>query len=235
MLITDQGSHSEVVFGIVTLLGFDYRPVLADLPDAKLWRIDRNADYGTLDRTARGKTDLGRSSSIGPTSCGSCCSIYTREISAHDAIRVLHDGRLTALGEAIRDYGRVFKTLHVLTFVDDPEYRREMKVMRNLNEGRYIFHGRPGDLYQAYRDEQEDQLGALGLVLNCVTLWNTRYLDRALKVLREQGYPVLEEDVARLSAYIRKHINVHGHCSFQLPELAEGWRELRDPDQIDDE
>ncbi|MEV6157833.1 hypothetical protein AB0L53_46600 [Nonomuraea sp. NPDC052129] len=24
----------------------------------------------------------------------------------------------------------------------------------------------------------EDQLGALGLVLNCVTLWNTFYMDR---------------------------------------------------------
>jgi len=45
LLITDQGSYSDVVFGIVTLLGFDYRPVLADLPDAKLWRIYRGADY----------------------------------------------------------------------------------------------------------------------------------------------------------------------------------------------
>lgn len=32
------------MFGIVTLLGFDYRPVLADLPDTKLWRIDATAD-----------------------------------------------------------------------------------------------------------------------------------------------------------------------------------------------
>ena len=36
VLITDAGSYSDVVFGIVTLLGFDYRPVPADLPDTKL-------------------------------------------------------------------------------------------------------------------------------------------------------------------------------------------------------
>ncbi|MEU7898602.1 Tn3 family transposase [Nonomuraea sp. NPDC049152] len=112
--------------------------------------------------------------------------------------------------------------------------------MRNLNEGRHdlarhIFHGRKGELHQAYRDGQEDQLGALGLVLNCVTLWNTVYLDRALDVLRAQDYPVLDEDVARLSAYVRKHINVHGHYSFQLPDLGGTWRPLRDPDQTDDE
>jgi uncharacterized protein YozE (UPF0346 family) len=127
----------------------------------------------------------------------------------------------------------------MLTFVDDPAYRRETKAMRNLNEGRHdlarhIFHGHKGELHRAYRDGQEDQLGALGLVLNCVTLWNTVYLDRALGVLREQGYPVLDPDVVRLSAYLRKHINVHGDYSFQLPDLDDAWREPRDPDHADD-
>ncbi|BAS06749.1 transposase for transposon Tn4556 [Arthrobacter sp. Hiyo4] len=47
-------------------------------------------------------------------------------------IRILQrDGRPTDLGEAVAHYGRIFKTLHVLTFVDDPAYRREMKAMRN--------------------------------------------------------------------------------------------------------
>lgn len=32
---------------------------------------------------------------------------------------------------------------------------------------------------------------------------------------------------------IRKHINVHGHYSFQLPDLGGQWRELRDPDHQD--
>lgn len=195
VLITDQGSYSDIVFGLVTLLGFDYRPVLADLPDAKLWRINGSADYGRLDRTARGKIDVEKVRRHWPDICRIAASIHTREVSAHDVIRILQrDGRPTDLGDAVAHYGRIFKTLHVLTFVDDPAYRREMKAMRNLQEGRHalarhIFHGREGKLHQAYRDGQEDQLGALGLVLNCVTLWNTVYLDHALTVLREQGYP----------------------------------------------
>ena len=75
----------------------------------------------------------------------------------------------------------------------------------------------------------EDQLGALGLVLNCITLWNTVYLDAALARLRDEDYPVRDEDVARLSAYMRRHLNVHGHYSFQLPDLAGARRALRDP------
>ena len=49
--------------------------------------------------------------------------------------------------------------------------------MRNLQEGRHalaekIFHGRRRELFQRYR-EGMDQLGALGIVLNCVVLWIT--------------------------------------------------------------
>ena len=79
----------------------------------------------------------------------------------------------------------------------------------------------------------EDQLSALGLVLNCVVLWTTVYLDRALDQLRAQGYPVLDADVARLSAFIRDHIGIDGH-SFNLPDLGGTHRPLRDPDATDD-
>ena len=75
----------------------------------------------------------------------------------------------------------------------------------------------------------EDQLGALGLVLNCVVLWNTFYINAALEQLRAQGVPVLDEDVARLSPFVRHHLNVHGKYSFLLPELLDGLRPLGDP------
>ncbi|MEH0973849.1 Tn3 family transposase [Micromonospora sp. CPCC 205546] len=240
VLITDAGSYSDVVFGIVTLLGFDYRPVLADLPDAKLWRVDALADYGVLDKTARGRVDLDKIRRHWPDVLRVIASVHTREISAHDVIRVLqHDGRLTDLGEAVAHYGRIFKTLHVLTFADDPDYRRHLKGMRNLQEGRHsvgrhVFHGRKGELHQAYHAGMEDQLGALGLVLNCITLWNTLYLNHALDALRSQEYPVLEADAVRLSAYQYKHINVHGHYSFALPDLDGARRPLRDPDAFEE-
>jgi hypothetical protein len=44
---------------------------------------------------------------------------------------------------------------------------------------------------------------------------------------------VREQDVARLSPFVRHHVNMLGRYSFQLPELPElpgGLRPLRDPD-----
>ncbi len=80
-------------------------------------------------------------------------------------------------------------------YVDDEPYRREIKGMRNLQEGRHalactMFHGRKGELRHGYREGMEDRLGAPGLILNTLTLWNTVYLDHAIEQLRADGYPV---------------------------------------------
>jgi TnpA family transposase len=82
---------------------------------------------------------------------------------------------LTSHGFGRSPYGRIFKTLHILPIIDSQPYRRGIKGMRNLQEGRHalagkIFHGRKGELFQRYREGMEDQLGALGIVLNCVVL-----------------------------------------------------------------
>jgi Tn3 transposase DDE domain len=59
-----------------------------------------------------------------------------------------------------------------------------------------------------YREGQEDQLGTLGLVVNVIVLWNTIYMDAVLQQLRREGYPVREEDVARLSPLIYEHTSI---------------------------
>jgi hypothetical protein len=102
---------------------------------------------------------------------------------------------------------------------------------------RIIFHGKRGELRQRYRQGQEDQLGALGLIVNAVVLWNTIYMDAALNQLRNEGFQVLDEDVARLSPLGHEHINMLGRYAFTLPDsVARGeLRPLRDPNQPADE
>ena len=63
-----------------------------------------------------------------------------------------------------------------------------------------------------------DQLGALGLVVNIIVLWNTIYMDAVIKQLRKEGYPVRDEDVTRLAPTIHKHINMNGRYSFAIHE-----------------
>ena len=79
-------------------------------------------------------------------------------------------------------------------------------------------------------------LGALGLVVNAVILWNTIYMDAALAELRAEGFDVRDEDVARLSPLGHGHLNVLGRYAFTLPEfVARGeLRPLRRPVELSD-
>lgn len=107
---------------------------------------------------------------------------------------------------------------------------REVKRRGNLTQlnrgearhslARTIFHGKRGELRQRYREGQEDQLGALGLVLNMIVLWNTIYLEAILNQLRKEGYPVRDEDVARLSPLIHDHITFLGRYYFLMTEAV---------------
>ena len=112
VVVTDTGSYSDIVFGLLTLLGFDYRPALADLPDARLWRTDPAADYGPLNPAARGKhRPRSRRRALARHPCAWSPRSTPPPWPRKTSIRVLsRGGNLTQLGEAIAHYGRIFKT-----------------------------------------------------------------------------------------------------------------------------
>jgi TnpA family transposase len=139
-----------------------------------------------------------------------------------------HGGRPTTLARAISELGRIAKTLYLLNYIDDEHYRR--RIQNQLNRGedrhsvaRHVFHGQRGELRQRYRQGQEDQLGALGLVVNMIVLWNTWYTQDVLDELRNNGQEARLEDVERIAPLRFQHINVHGTYHFVLPEsVAQG-------------
>jgi hypothetical protein len=84
--------------------------------------------------------------------------------------------------------------------------------------------------HQAYRDGMEDQLGALGLVLNAIVLWTTMCIDAVVAQLQDEGHELREEDIARLSPLKHRILNLLGRYSFTASTPAAGaLRPLRDP------
>ena len=112
---------------------------------------------------------------------------------ASELIRALQrGGRPSSLARAISEIGRIAKTLHLLAYIDDEAYRRRILQQINRGEGRHsvaraVFFGKRGELRRRYKEGQEDQLGALGLVVNAIVLWNTRYMDAVLSQLQADG------------------------------------------------
>jgi TnpA family transposase len=236
-IMTDTGAYSDVVFGLFRLLGYRFSPRLADVGGTRFWRIDSQADYGMLNTISAHHLSLQKIEPHWDDMLRLAGSLKLGRVPATGIMRTLQVGdRPTRLAQAIAEFGRIDKTLHTLTYIDDEAKRRSTLTQLNRGEGRHsvaraVFHGKRGELRQHYREGQEDQLGALGLVLNMIVLWNTIYMDAALNQLRSEGYLVKDEDVARLSPLQHEHINMLGRYSFSVPEsVSRGeLRPLRNP------
>jgi TnpA family transposase len=243
-IMTDTAGYTDTVFGIFHLLGYQFSPRLADIGGARFWRIDGKASYGALDELAAHRINIKLIAEHWDDLLRLAGSLKLGVVRAAGITRTLQtNDRPTKLARALQELGRLAKTLYMLRFIDDESYRRRILIQLNRGEGRHqlarvIFHGKRGELRQRYREGQEDQLGALGIVVNLVVLWNTIYMDAALNRLRAEFFDVRPEDVARLSPLGFKHINMLGRYAFTLPDtVARGeLRPLRDPNAtgIDD-
>lgn len=240
-IMTDTGAYSDVVFGLFRLLGYRFSPRLADVGGTRFWRLDPQADYGLLNTISAHNLSSQKISPHWDDMLRLAGSLKLGRVPATGIMRTLQVGdRPTRLAQAIAEFGRIDKTLHTLTYIDDEAKRRSTLIQLNRGEARHsvaraVFHGKRGELRQHYREGQEDQLGALGLVLNMIVLWNTIYIEAVLDQLREEGYPVKDEDMERLSPLLYEHINMLGRYSFSVPEaVAKGeLRPLRDPSDSD--
>ena len=225
-IMTDTGAYSDVVFGLFRLLGYRFCPRLADIDGSRFWRIDQDADYGDLNALARQRVNLDRVTPHWDDVLRLVGSLKLGLVPAMGVMRTLQvDDRPTPLAQAIAEIGRIDKTIHTLNFIDDEDRRRSTLQQLNLGEGRHslardVFHGKRGELYQRYREGQEDQLSALGLVVNMIVLWNTLYTDAILAQLRSEGHAVAPQDEERLSPFGHEHINMLGRYSFAVPEAV---------------
>ncbi|WP_415831220.1 Tn3 family transposase, partial [Deinococcus frigens] len=237
-LISDTAASSYMVFGLFRLLGYQFSPELADLRERRYGRMSREADYGKLNALASAPINTRLIAAHWDDLLRIAGSLMTRTVRASELLKVIGVSPKSSLVRALEHFGRIASTLHLLSYHDDPVYRRTIGTQRNRQEarhrlGRAVFQGRQGELRQHYVAGMEDQLGALGLVINAIILWNARYLDRALDHLRAQGVEVREEDVQRLSPLKFEHLHLGGRYHFPLtPPLPEGqFRKLRDPDE----
>lgn len=120
-------------------------------------------------------------------------SLKMGTVSASELIRsLLRSDRPSSLTRAISELGKIPKTIYMLNYIDDEGYRRRFLNQINRGEGRhslarFICHGQRGEIRKRYREGQEDQLSALGLVTNAVVLWNTMYIQKALDKLIQDG------------------------------------------------
>ena len=149
--MTDSAGYSDIVFGLFWLLGFQFSPRLTELGETRFWRIDPKANYGTLNGLARHRVKTVLIAQHWDDFLRVAGSLKMGTVRASELIRSLQrGGRVSTLERAIGELGWIPKTLHLLNFIADPNYRRHILNQLNRGEGRgrisrKVFHGQRGN------------------------------------------------------------------------------------------
>ncbi len=234
-VMTDTAGYTDIVFGLFWLLGYQFSPRLKSIGKTRFWRFDKKARYGRLGKVARHKLNEARMIDNWDDLLRVSGSLKLGMVTASSFMKTLQAGKGSSeLAKAIAEVGRAAKTMYLLNYIDDANYRRRILIQLNRGEQRHqlaraVFHGGRGQVWKKYQDGQEDQLGALGLVVNAIVLWNTLYIQKALDYLRHTGMDIRDEDIRRLTPLGFDHIRLTGRYDFTLtarPEIG-GLRPLR--------
>jgi TnpA family transposase len=123
--------------------------------------------------------------------------------------------RQNGLPLALREIGRIERTVFTLDWLENPQLRRQATAELNRGEARNAlaraacFH-RLGRLHDRAAEAQQHPARSLALVTAAIALWNTTYLDGALDSLRRLGESVHDELLAHLAPVGWQHTNLTG-------------------------
>lgn len=233
---TDTGGVSDHVFGLCHLLGFRFAPRFRDLKDRRLYLFPGDEAPPTLQPLIGGVIDVDHLAAHWEELLRPATSIRVGTVTASALLRRLAAyPRQNGLALALRELGRIERTMFTLDWLRDPALRRRANAGLNKGEARNalaraIFFNRLGEMRDRNFESQTYRASGLNLLVSAIILWNTRYLQAALEDLGRGGIDVRPELVRHVAPLGWEHIGLTGDYVWGAdPMPTEGLRPLRRP------
>ena len=222
---TDTAGYTDQIFGLTHLLGFKFAPRIRDLSDSKLFTIDKASEYPKLEAILRGQINTKVIKENYEDVLRLAHSIREGTVSASLIMGKLGSySRQNSLATALREMGRIEKTIFILNYISDESLRR--KIQRGLNKGeamnglaRAIFFGKQGELRERTIQHQLQRASALNIIINAISIWNTLHLTTAVEYKKRTG-SFNEDLLHHMSPLGWEHINLLGEYHFNSEKVV---------------
>ncbi|CAG2150243.1 Tn3 family transposase ISAcsp1 [Cupriavidus campinensis] len=232
---TDTNGFTDHVFALMHLLGFRFSPRIRDLADSRLYIPGNPDDYPALAPMIGGAYKERLIRTHWDEVLRLATSIRQGTVTASLMLRKLGSyPRQNGLAVALRELGRIERTIFTLDWLQDLELRRRSHAGLNKGEARNalarsVFFYRLGEIRDRNFEQQRYRASGLNLVTAAIVLWNTVYLERAVQALVERGMPIDPSLFSYLSPLGWEHINLTGDYVWrQSQKLQDGkFRPLR--------
>jgi TnpA family transposase len=229
---TDTSGYTEHVFAMCHLLGFRFAPRMRDLPDKKLYTFEPSSPDSVLAPLLGDKINVKLIQESWDEILRLASSIRTGTVTASLMLRKLASyPRQNRLALALRELGRIERTLFTLEWLQSPELRRRATAGLNKGEAKHtlkraVFFNRLGEIRDRSYEDQFYRASGLNLVIAAIVLWNTVYLEKAVDYLKQEGMDIPEEYLQHLSPLGWEHINLTGDYVWNLKQ-ATSFDQLR--------
>ena len=168
--VTDTAGAVDHVFGLCHLLGFRFAPRIRDLGERRLYTLGDLGPFPTIRPLVAGPINVRAVEEHWDETLRLVASIKAGTVAASVMLKKLAGyPRQNPVARALREIGRVERSLFMLDWLDDPDLRR--RTSANLNKGearnalaRAVFFNRLGELRDRTFENQRHRASGLNLV-----------------------------------------------------------------------
>ena len=226
---TDTHGYSETIFGICYLLDVQFTPRIKRYHEQLLYTFkDRtrkfyeNQEYKILpsqNSYINEKIIVDQWEQI----LKLLCTIKLKESLPSNILKRLSSySKFNPLYKAIKEMGRIYKTIFLLKYYDEVLLRQNIEKQLNRVElshffAKAVFFGNNQELKYATKEEQEIAVGCRHLIQNSIVLWNYLFISEKLSEISNHNELQEKIDLLKNSSMMAwQHVNMHGKYDFNI-------------------
>lgn len=229
---TDTHGYTEIIFAICYLIGVDFAPRIKNIAAQSIFAFNKStkqilkAQHKTPILPAR----YIKTSVIEENWDSILRLIVTIKLRNTQASRILR--RLSSyakqhqLHEALKEFGRIIKSIFILKYIDNVELRQQIE--KQLNKGELsnrfssiIFFANNQEFTQSITEDQEIVVQCKMIIQNLIILWNYLMLTKLIMRCNPEKRKEIIDIIKHGSIITWRHINLLGIYDFNNLKKAD--------------
>lgn len=212
----DTGGFTDHVFAVTALLGFQFIPRIRDLPSKRLYLFDPASCPKELKGLIGGKIKERLITANWPDILRSAATMVAGAMPPSQLLRKFASyPRQHELAVALREIGRIERTLFIIDWLLDADMQRRAQIGLNKGEAHHALKnalriGRQGEIRDRTSEGQHFRMAGLNLLAAIVIYWNTKHLGQAVASRRRESLDCPPNHLAHISPLGWAHILLTG-------------------------
>ena len=212
----DTGGFTDHVFAVTALLGFQFIPRIRDLPSKRLYLFNPASCPKELTGLIGGKVREPVISSNWPDLLRAAATMVAGAMPPSQLLRKFAAyPRQHELAVALREIGRIERTLFIIDWLLDADMQRRAQIGLNKGEAHHALKnalriGRQGEIRDRTAQGQHFRMAGLNLLAAIIIYWNTKHLGQAVTARQRDRLDCSPDLLAHISPLGWAHILLTG-------------------------